>query len=126
MTGKKILKRALSYLMEKPGDDAAFLFNAPELINALIAECVPVQNSRNRARGEAEIKSLAIEELDDEVNLDEIFTEVAIPIGLASAFYNDELDFERANIFRTRFENTLAQAKKYFNTDISDSYGGGV
>ncbi len=124
MTGEKILKRSLSYLMEKPGEDKAFFTHASELINALIAECIPVQNSRNRARGEKELKSLSISELTDEVKLDEIFTEVAIPQGLASIFYQDELDFERANIYRTRFENTLAQAKNYFCEDIGDAYGG--
>ena len=110
--------------MEKPGDDRAFLNNAPELINALIAECIPIQNLRLRARGEEKIKSLSIEALTDEVKLDEIFTEVAIPFGLVSIFYSDELDFEHANIYRTRFENTLVQAKKYFATDIGDAYGG--
>lgn len=124
MTGEKILSRALSYLMEKPGEDKAFSTHALELINALIAECIPIQNTRRNARGEEKLKSLRIEALTDTVALDEIFTEVAIPQGLASAFYSDELDFERAAIFRTRFENTLISAKNYFCNDIVDAYGG--
>lgn len=124
MTGEKILKRALSYLMEKPGDDKVFLNNALELLNALIAECIECQNSRNLARGENKITSAEINSLTDEVKLDDIFVEVAIPFGLASAFFHDELDYERANIMRSRFESILVSAGNVNFSDIADIYGG--
>lgn len=124
MTGEKIFKRALSYLMEKSGDDKVFSENALELINALISECIECQNSRNLARGDELITSAEINSLSDEVKLDDILTEVAIPIGLASVFFQDELDYERANIMRGRFETVLYSAKRASVKEIPDVYGG--
>ncbi len=124
MTGEKIFKRALSYLMEKPDEDRKFSENALELINAYIAECIECQNSRNLSRGEEKITSAEIKSLSEEVKLDDILTEVAIPFGLASEFFRDELDETRANIMRNRFESLLSHARRVCTTSILNVYGG--
>ena len=124
MTGQMVFERACSYLMEKPGDDRAFSEHALTIINQLITEALPYQNSRNRARGEAEKESITIAKLSDEIELDAAISERALPMGLASEFFRDEEDTHQAELLRARFEKVLESAKMYREDSISDLYGG--
>ena len=124
MTGQDVFERACAYLMESPGQDRAFSANALELINALIAEAVPYQNSRNRAAGRPEIETAAITALSDTIALDAPICECALPFGLASYFFQDEVDAYQAEIYRARFDEALRHARRLAEGDIRDVYGG--
>lgn len=124
MTGQDVFERACAYLMETPGQDRAFSAHALTLINALIAEAIPYQNSRNRAEGKPEIDAAAITALDDEIPLDLPICEVALPFGLAAYFFQDEVDAYQAEIYRTRFVEALSAARKLADTNIENVYGG--
>lgn len=125
MTGNDVYKRACAFLFEKPGIDRAFLEHAPDIINVLIAEALPYQNNRNRARGIDEISLFSINSLDDEIPLDDPIAAIALPFGLAAYFYQDEEDNFRGQDFRGRFIAALEDAKLCEIIDITDEYGEG-
>lgn len=125
MTGKEVYESACALLFEKPTQDVTFYNSALSLINLLIAECLPYQNNRNRAEGKAEIISLRIKALDDEIALDAPIVERALPYGLASFFYQDEHDSQVSNKYRNEFVIALEESKVLEVMDISDEYSSG-
>ena len=124
MTGQDIYERACAYLMEKPDEDKTFSEHVLTLINALIAEAIPYQNSRNRAAGNPEISEAAIAALDEAVKLDPALAAVALPFGLASYFLQDEVDAYQAEVYRARFDRALNDARQCAPLDVEDVYGG--
>ena len=124
MTGQDVFRRACAFLMESPGLDRDFSAHALELINALIAEAIPYQNSRNRALGREPIASAPLRSLEDSIALDAPICEVALPFGLAAYFFQDEVEPYQAELYRSRFQQALANARMAAELPLEDRYGG--
>lgn len=116
MTGKTVFENALSYLMEKPGDDRAFSAHALNLINACICDLTAEIKSRNQTPAETA-------SLDDPLGLDEEICH-AISLYLAAHFLRDDLDEAGYNVFYRRFDTAKKALSRYAFTDVIDVYGG--
>lgn len=122
MTGNDVYKSACALLFENPFEDKFFSDSAVRLINLLILEALPTQNSRERVRGEAETGAFFIESLDDVIKLDSEIVKLALPYGLASFFHQDEENQHLAQEYRSRFIVALEELKKIGFSDITDEY----
>lgn len=124
MTARDIYDLACNIMFEESGEDRYFKRSALSLINLLISEAMPYQNSRERARGEAASEFTACSSFDSEIKLDLPIAYHALPFGLAAYFYQDEEDNFRAQDYRGRFITALCEAAHFCETDICDLYGG--
>lgn len=122
MTGKDVYESTCRILFENPGEDRTFSKSALALINILIAEAIPYQNSRNRAACKEEIEFLRVTTLEDPILLDEPIVSIALPFGLASYFYQDEGDNFLSQEYRSRFIVALEECKKCTFVDVTDEY----
>ncbi|MBR5272397.1 MAG: hypothetical protein IKU25_03260 [Clostridia bacterium] len=116
MTGKTVFENALSYLMEKPGDDRAFSAHALNLINGCIDDLKPVTTYRNATVNK-------IQTIDGEITADEEICH-AISLYLAAHFLRDDLDDAGYINFYRRYESAKSALIRYIFTDIQDVYGG--
>ncbi len=121
MTGNEAYEQAISFLMEKPGEDSAFFENALNLINSALAELTLAQNSRKIHRGE-KIGTYKIPSLADTLPVDDEVA-AAVPLYLASHFLRDDLDDHNAAWFYTRFKEAKAALHQASFTDIEELYG---
>ena len=121
MIGNDVFKSACALLFEGAGEDKYFKNAAVNLINLLIAEVLPTQNCRRRARGEEETALFELQNIEDVITLDLEF-KLPLSYGLASYFYQDEKDNFLAQEYRARFVVALDELKKIETLDIADEY----
>lgn len=125
-TAQDIYKRATALLFEEAGEDRDFQAHAPELINLILGEALSAENSRRAARGMEELpEAIRVKSLADEIPYSDELCAVALPLGLASLFFQDECDDYKAQDFRGRFLDALACASDGCPQEIEDVYGYG-
>ena len=126
MTAKEIYHSAVAYFFEKPGYDRDFYDNFLPLLGGLLQEALPYENSIRRAKGEGELAHApVIESMEEEIGYDEGLCRVALPFGIASYFYQDEVDNFKAQDFRGRYINALQEAARWSEEPVEDVYGYG-
>lgn len=120
MSVKEIYESALKYLFEQAGEDADFAREAPGLVQALLWEALPYENSIRRTRGEAELSEAPeVRSMEDAIAFDGYICRVALPFGLAAYFWQDECDDYKAQDFRGRFLDALAFSARAWEENIS-------
>lgn len=125
-TAQDIYRRAAALLFEEAGEDRDYEAHAPELINIILGEALGAENSQRASRGQEELLTAArVESLDDEIPYSDELCSVALPLGLASLFFQDECDDYKAQDFRGRFLDALACASDGCPQEIEDVYGYG-
>ena len=125
MKVKEIYETALSFLFEAPNEDRAFKQNTPKLLNVLMAEALPYENTIRANNGENELlTSPTVKTLEDDVPFSNSVCRVALPYGLCSYFCSDDGDSYKSQDFRLRFVDALNELSKVVTTDITDEYGG--
>ena len=124
MRAQNVFSTATAFLFEQAGEDADFKKHAPALINLLVAEALPHENTHRAALGQSELESApVITTLDDDIPYCEEICRIALPFGLASYFYQDECDNYKAQDYRARYIDALNEASKAIPTDVQDEYG---
>ncbi len=123
-TAQDIYKRASAILFEEAGEDKDFQTHAPELISLLLGEALSAENSIRAAYGDQElVKAPPVRSLEQEIPYSDEILAVAIPLGLASLFFQDEGDDYKAQDYRGRFLDALASASDGCPQEIEDVYG---
>ena len=124
MKVKEIYETALSFLFEAPNEDKSFKENTPKLLNVLLVEALPYENSIRKSNGQVEAPMApVVKTLDDEVPFSDSICRLALPYGLCSHFYTDEGDSYRSQDYRLRFIDALNELSKAIVTDTVDEYG---
>lgn len=126
MKANDVYKAAVAYFFEKPGYDRDFYDNFLPLLGGLLQEALPYENSIRRTKGEGELAHApVIESMEEEIGYDEGLCRVALPFGIASYFYQDEVDNFKAQDFRGRYINALQEAARWSEEPVEDVYGYG-
>ena len=127
MTANDVYRTAVSFLFEKPREDAGFYDNFLSLLNLCLQEALPYQNSRLRHRGEEPLEAApVISEMEEEIEYDDEIVRCALPFGVVSYYYQDEVDNFKAQDFRGRFIVALSDAAQCVDGVVEDIYGYGV
>lgn len=125
MKAYDIYKRTLAIMFENEGDDKMFYDKFTEILNILICEALPYENSGRASRGEEELAfPPGVESMEDEVDMSYAICGVALPYGVASYFCKDDGELYDAEKYRERYVNALKEAAKHRAVDIIDVYGG--
>lgn len=123
-TAQDIYKRASALLFEEAGEDADFNQHAPELISLILGEALSAENSIRAAQGAQELECAPkVESLEASIPYSDELCAVALPLGLASLFFQDECDDYKAQDYRGRFLDALACASDGCPQEIEDVYG---
>lgn len=125
MKAYDIYKRSLAIMFEDEGEDKMFYNKFTEILNLLICEALPYENSVRASRGEAELVALpAVENMEDEVDMSYAICGLALPYGVAAHFSRDDGELYNAEVYRDKYIMALREAAKCRAVDIIDVYGG--
>lgn len=125
MKAYDIYKRALAIIFENEGEDKMFYDKFTEILNLLICEALPYENSRRASMGEKELEAPpAVESMEDEVDMSYAICGVALPYGVASYFCMDDGELYNAEMYREKYTSALRESAKSRMVDIIDVYGG--
>ena len=125
MKAYDIYKRTLAIMLENEGEDKMFYDKFTEILNLLICEALPYENSVRASRGEPELEAPpTVEGMEDEVDMSHSICGVALPYGVASYFCMDDGELYNAEMYREKYTSALREAAKYRAVDIIDVYGG--
>lgn len=112
-------------MFEHEGEDKAFLGGFTDILNALICEALPYENSVRESRGkQLLITAPEVSDINDEVDMCGDICSIALPYGVAAYFSQDDGESYNAAMYRERFINALTEAAKCNFRDIEDIYGG--
>lgn len=112
-------------MFEREGEDRAFTEKFPELLSALLAECLPYENSVRESEGKTRLMSApVVTEMTDEVDMCDAICAIALPYGVAAYFFRDDGENYDALMYRERFVSALHEASRCCFRNIEDVYGG--
>jgi len=127
MKAYDIYKRTCAIMFERESEDKSFFDNFTGVLNAVICEALPYENSYRASVGRPELDSPPqIKDMEETVDMCAAICNIALPYGVASYFYQDDGENYNSAAFRERFIYALQDAAKYRVTDIKDVYGGDV
>lgn len=125
MKAYDIYKRTLALMFEREGDDKEFLEKFTDILNALICEALPYENSVRESDGRTRLTAPPeVSDINEEVDMCGDICGIALPYGVAAYFSQDDGESYNAAMYRERFINALSEAAKCNFRDIQDSYGG--
>lgn len=125
MKAYDIYKNAASLLFEKEGEDKAFAGMFLRILNIVLAEAYPYENSVRRSLGQDILADIpSAESLDDDIDMCGTICMTALPYGVASFFCQDDGETYLALMYRERFIDGLYAAARCIPEDIEDVYGG--
>ena len=127
MTAYDIYKRTCALMFEKEGEDEAFGEKFIGILNALICEALPYENSVRQSRSEETlITAPEVCGMQERVDMCYEICSIALPYGVAAYFSQDDGEIYNSAMYRERFVNALQEAAKVSFKDIVDVYGGEV
>lgn len=125
MKAYDIYKRTLALMFEREGEDSAFYDKFIDILNALICEALPYENSVRAGSGKSELAvAPEVGGFNDEVDMCADICGIALPYGVAAYFSQDDGEVYNASMYRERFINALNEAARYRTGEVIDVYGG--
>ncbi len=111
--------------MEKTGVDPDFQAFFPSLVTLLAQEALPYENARRAVRLEPVLEQApTVESMQDDIPYSDPICRLALPYGIASFFFQDEMDDYRAQDYRARYILALREAAECQGEGVEDLYGG--
>ena len=111
MTGTEIWKSAMAFLEQDSANSEDYRPLAVHYLNLLLQEALPYENQAREYRGEVPLeKAPDFSRLEDTIPYCDEILRTALPYGLASFFFSNDLDHYRSAEFRTRYLNALRTA----------------
>lgn len=124
MTAQDIYTLASALIFERPGADEDFEHFFIPFINILLPECLDTENSIRLYEGrEALSEAPFITSMDEDIPFSPAIVRTALPYGIVSHYYQDDMDNYKADTYRARYISALNDAAKAVVTDIADMYG---
>lgn len=125
MKAYDIYKRTCALMFEREGEDKVFYDNFIGILNALVCEALPYENSVREYEGRAKLSAAPeVLKMDDEVDMCRDICSIALPYGVASYYSQDDGEAYNAAMYRERFVSALCEAAKCNFREITDVYGG--
>lgn len=126
MTGQEIFKRASAFIYEQPGEAEDSQQFSLDFLNMLLIEALPYENSIRRFEGQEELKTAPqLTSLSEDVPYHDSIAGLALPYGLASPLFEEDLDNYRGQMYRNRYIQALYDAQKFGLTNVEDVYDAG-
>lgn len=129
MTPYEIYKRALTFVFERPGNDADFKEFFPEFLNVTLDEALSYENMIRKKQGREELEVAPVvtsETLNTPLDISERICRTALPFGVAHYYFQDDGNDYSAQEYRQRFIVALGEAVGgAYVADIEDVYGYG-
>ncbi|HAZ19131.1 MAG TPA: hypothetical protein DCY75_03035 [Clostridiales bacterium] len=123
MIANDIYKAALSLTFTAENNAQDFKTYFVPFLNLCLAEALHFENSIRESRGEEKLDSAPlITAFEEEIPYDDAITRIALPYGVASYYFQDDMDDYRYQEHRGRFVSALQDAAKIMETDIEDVY----
>ena len=129
MTAEQVYELALSYVFERKRADADYLEFFPMFFNTVMQEAIAYDNVIRQKSGKArrDVAPMITEAtMNEELDFAESLCRVALPVGVAAFYCQDDGDNYRAADYRNRFIAALSDAAGGASfTEIEDVYGYG-
>ena len=123
LTGQEVFKRASAFLYEQPGDAEDSQRFSIDFLNVLLIEALPYENSIRRFEGAEELElAPQLTGLNEEIPYHYAISGLALPYGLASALFEEDLDNYRGQMYRNRYIQALYDSQKFNLTSVEDVY----
>lgn len=123
MTAQDIYSLALSFLSETTQETNDVQQFTLGWLNLLLQESLPYENAYRQVHRQEILKQAPqLTTFNDEVPYNDNITRIALPYGLASYYFIDDDNDYRAQDFRGRYINALAECVPYEQSDICDVY----
>lgn len=127
MTAEKVYELALSYVFERKGGDADYLYHFPSFLNTCMQEALPYENIIRRKSNKVALAvapMITSENMERELDFSEALCRAALPYGVASFYCQDDGDNYRAQDYRNRFITALEETA--YSAMGADGNGGAV
>ncbi|MBQ4544513.1 MAG: hypothetical protein II996_02970 [Oscillospiraceae bacterium] len=125
MKAYDIYKRTCAIMFENEGEDKSFTDKFLHILNLLIHEALPYENSVREADGKPLLTfAPEVSDINDKVDMCTPICATALPYGVAAYFYQDDGESYSSAMYRERFVNALGEAARCNFRDITDVYGG--
>jgi hypothetical protein len=123
MTAQQIYELAVAFLYEQPDEDEENKSYFLPFLNICLEEALPYENSIREAEGR-ELLSAApmISGMTENVPYSDHITRAALPYGVASRYFKENMDPGEALYMRTMFVSALEKAKRHNTEKVGDVY----
>lgn len=123
MTGQEIFKRASAFIYEQPGDAEDSQRFSVDFLNVLLIEALPYENSIRRFEGKEELTNAPqIKGLSEDIPYHDEIAGLALPYGLVSPLFEEDLDNYRGQMYRNRYIQALYDSQKFTTDAVEDVY----
>lgn len=124
MTAQDIYTLASALIFERPGADEDFEHFFLAFINILLPECLEAENCIRLSEGRETLDEAPfVMRMDEDIPFSSLITRTALPYGVVSHYYQDDMDNYKADVYRARYISALTEASKAVPTSIVDVYG---
>lgn len=124
MTAQEIYRLASALIFERTGADEDFEHFFLPFINILLPECLDTENSIRLYEGRETMKEAPfVVRMDEDIPFSSVICRTALPYGIVSHYYQDDMDNYKADLYRARYISALTDASKAVPMSIIDIYG---
>ena len=124
MKAQDIYILASALIFEKPGADEDFQHFFIPFINILLPECLDTENSIRLYEGRETLKEAPfVAGMEDDIPFASVIVRTALPYGIVSHYYQDDMDNYKADTYRARYIAALNDAAKMIEVHVTDMYG---
>ena len=125
MKAETVYKLACAIMFEKAGLDPDFQTFFPGLATMLLQEALPYENARRETLGQPPLEEApAVADMEDDIPFCDLICRVALPYGMASWYFQDEMNDYRSQDYRGRYILALREAALCHGESVADCYGG--
>ena len=121
-----IFRKACALISQTTEDSPELESFSPDWLDIWLVEALSFENARRRYEADPARPVLAtapvVAKMDDVVPYDDEICRVALPYAMACQFYIDDENEYRAQDFRARFVNALADTQKLREGIVRDVY----
>ena len=123
MKAQDIYTLASALIFERTGADEDFEHFFLPFINILLPECLDAENSIRLSEGREELKEAPfIMDMEEYIPFASVICRTALPYGVVSHYYQDDMDNYKADLYRARYISALSDASKAVPVAIIDCY----
>lgn len=121
MTGQQLYQHTLALMFEE--DCEAYAAELVALINILLAEVSPTNNSIRKAKGKQPLSPPPrIASLEEDLPLEEELLLAALPYGLAAKLIYDDNDMNKVGYYQGLYVSAIKEAARLIPSSVKDVY----
>lgn len=123
MTGQECYEVTLVLLFEKGYDTTDYDEAALPMLNLMLAEAFPIENSIRMGAGREALKDIPfLKALADPLPYDDRLCRVAFPYGLAAKLVYDDNDMGKVSFFQSQYVSFANECARAVLDEVEDVY----